>query len=125
MGLDHIDELLYGRLPSRLILVVSDLEELDKSVVELIGPSFLCGRIVLLTGASPSLSNMSVLCLGSLEFCGLWVTAGTDPKRVSRLVRGFFLLQFSNIKELDFQPVQSLLEDSIHPSSSLYDVRYP
>ena len=85
MCLDNIKELLSGRRSSSLVLVVSDLEVPEVSVIELIGPNLLCGRIVLLTGASPSPSITSVLCPGSLELCGRWVTGGTDTKRASRL----------------------------------------
>ena len=70
MGLDHIKELLSGRRSSRMLLVVSDLEVPEVSVVELTGPNLLCGRIVLLTGASPNVSISFVLCPGSLELCG-------------------------------------------------------
>ena len=53
MGIDHIRELLLGRRFSCLVLVVSDLEVPEVSVVELIVPRLLCGRIVLLIGAPP------------------------------------------------------------------------
>ena len=43
MGLDHIKELLSGRRSSRLVLVVSDLEAPDVSVVELTGPNLRRG----------------------------------------------------------------------------------
>ena len=78
-------ELLSGRRSSRPFIVVSDLEVLDVSVVELTGPNLRRGRIVLPTGASLSRSSTSVLCPGSLELRGLWITAKTDPRRVSRL----------------------------------------
>ena len=79
MGLDHIKERLTGRCSSRLVLVVSDLvsdlvsglEVLVVSVVELTGPNLRLGSMVLLTGASPSRSCTSVLCPGSLELCSL------------------------------------------------------
>ena len=75
MGPYHIRELLFGRRFSRLVLVVSDvvsdLEVLVVSAVELTGPSLRLGLIVILKGASPKLSCTSVLCPGSLEFCGL------------------------------------------------------
>ena len=75
MGLDHIRELLFGRRSSRLVLVVSDLvsdlEVLVVSAVELTGPSLRLGLMVLLKGASPNRSSTSVLCPGSLELCGL------------------------------------------------------
>ena len=75
MGLDHIEELLSGRRSSRLILVVSDLvsdlEVLVVSAVDLTGPNHRLGWMVLLTGASPNQPCTSVLCPGSLELCGL------------------------------------------------------
>ena len=43
MGLDHNKELLSGRRSSRLVLVVSDLEVPDVSVVELTCPSLRRG----------------------------------------------------------------------------------
>ena len=43
MGLDHIKELLSGRLSSRMVLVVSDLDVPDVSVVELTGPNLRRG----------------------------------------------------------------------------------
>ena len=79
MGLNHIKELLSGHCSSWLVLVVSDLEVPEVSVAELTGPNLLRGRIVILTGASPILSDMSILCPGSLEFCGLSVTVGQMP----------------------------------------------
>ena len=73
MGLDHIRELLCGRRSSRLVLVVSDLvsdlEVLVVSAVELTGPSLRLGLMVLLKGASPNQSCTSVHCPGSLELC--------------------------------------------------------
>ena len=75
MGLDHIRELLFGRRSSRLVLVVSDLvsdlEVLVVSAVELTGPSLRLGLIVHLKGASPNRPCTSVLCPGSLQLCGL------------------------------------------------------
>ena len=75
IGLDQIRELLLGRRSSRLVLVVSDLlsdlEVLVISAVELTGPSLRLGLIVLLKGTSPNRSRTSVLCPGSLELCGL------------------------------------------------------
>ena len=75
IGLDHIRELLFGRRSSRLVLVVSDLvsdlEVLVVSAVELTGPNLPPGLMVLLMGASPNRSCTSVLCPGSLELCGL------------------------------------------------------
>ena len=60
MGLDHINEPLPGRLFSRLVLVVSDLvsdlDVLAVSSIELTGSSLLRGCMVLLTGASPNRS---------------------------------------------------------------------
>ena len=85
MGLDHIKEYLPGRRSSGMVLAVSEFEVPDVSVVKFIRPSLLYGRIVLLTGASPSLSKVFVLSTGSLELCGLWVTAGPNPKHDSRL----------------------------------------
>ena len=43
MGFDHIKELLSGRLSSRMVLVVSDLDVPDVSVVELTGPNLRRG----------------------------------------------------------------------------------
>ena len=89
MGLDHIRELLSGRRSSRLVPVVSDLvfdlEVLVVSTVGLTGPNLRLGWTVLVIGASHNRSCTSVLCPGSLEICGLYVTAGTVPRRVSRL----------------------------------------
>ena len=66
MGLDHINELLPGRLSSRLVLVVSDLvsdlDVLAVSSIGLTGPLHLLGWMVLLIGgASPNRSCTSVL----------------------------------------------------------------
>ena len=65
MDLDHINEPLPGRLSSRLVLVVSDLvSDLDVPAVSsigLTGPILLLGWMVLLIGASPNRSCMSVL----------------------------------------------------------------
>ena len=56
MGLDHIRELPFGRRSSRQVLVVSDLvsylEVLIVSAVELTGPSLRPGLMILLKGAS-------------------------------------------------------------------------
>ena len=75
MCLDHFRELLFGRRFSRLVLLVSDLvsdlEVLVVSAVELIGPNLRLGLMVLLMGASPNRTRTSVLCPGSLELCGL------------------------------------------------------
>ena len=75
IGLDHIRELLFGRRSSRLVLVVSDLvsdlEVLVVSAVELTGPNLRLGLMVLLMGASPNRFRTSFLCPGSLELCGL------------------------------------------------------
>ena len=68
MGLDYIRELLFERRSSRLVLVVSDLvsdlEVLVVSTVELTGPSLRLGLIILLKGAYPNRSCTSVLCPG-------------------------------------------------------------
>ena len=89
MGLNHIKELLSGRRSSQLVLVVSDLisdlEVLVVSAVGLTGPNLRLGYMVLLTDASPNGSCTFVLCPGSLELCGLLITAGTVPRRVSSL----------------------------------------
>ena len=75
MGLDHIKELLSGRLSSRLVLVVSDLVSdlvvLVVSAVGLTGPNLRLRLMALLVGASPSRSCTCVLCPGSLDVCGL------------------------------------------------------
>ena len=75
MGLGHIRELLFGPCFSRLVLVVSDLvsdlEVLVVSAVELTGSSLRLGLIAVLKDASPNRSCTSVLCPGSLELCGL------------------------------------------------------
>ena len=75
IGLDHIRELLFGRRSSQLVLVVSDLvsdlEVLVVSAIELTGPNLRLGLVVLLMGASPNRSRTSVLFPSSLELCGL------------------------------------------------------
>ena len=75
VGLDHIRDLLFGRRSSRLVLVVSDLvsdlEVMVVSAVELTGPNLRLRLMVLLVGASPNRSRKSVLCPGSLELCGV------------------------------------------------------
>ena len=43
MFLEHINQLLSGRRSSRLVLLISDLEEPDMSVVELTGPNLRRG----------------------------------------------------------------------------------
>ena len=89
MGLDNIKELMSGRRSSRLVPVfsdlVSDLEVLVVSAVGITSPNLRLGWTVLLIGASPNQSCTYVLLPGSLELCGLYVTAGTVPKRVSKL----------------------------------------
>ena len=76
IGLDHIRELLFGRRSSRLVLVVSDLvsdlELLVVSSVELTGPNLRLVLMVLLMSASPNRSRTSVLCPGSLELCSVF-----------------------------------------------------
>ena len=88
MGIDHIKELLSGHRSSRLVLVVSDLvsdfEVLVVSAVGFTGPNLRLGWMVFLIGASPNQSCTYVLCPGSLELCGLLVTAGAVPRLVSR-----------------------------------------
>ena len=60
IGLDRIRDLLFGRLSSRLVLVVSDLvsdlEVLAVSSLGLTGPILLLGLMVLLIGAYPNRS---------------------------------------------------------------------
>ena len=86
MGLDYIRELLSGRRSSLLVLVVSGLEVPEVvSTVELTGPNLRHGQRVLLTGASPSQSNTSVLRPGSLDLCGTWGSAGKNPRHACRL----------------------------------------
>ena len=64
IGLDHIRELLFGCRSSRVVLVVSDLvsdlEMLVVSAVELTGPNLRLGLMVLLMGASPQ--SISYIC---------------------------------------------------------------
>ena len=127
MSLDHIRELLSGRRFSRLVLVVSDLEVPDVvSVVELTGPNLRRGWMGLLTDASPSRSSTSVLCPGSLELCGTWGNAGTDPRRVFRLggtkakIAGSFVV--SSLLSTPYQgvrPLVHLVAPGRHGSSRL------
>ena len=82
IGLDNIRELVLGRRSSRLVLVVSDLvsdlEELVVSAVELTGPSLRLGLIVLLKGASPNRTHTSVL--WSWSFAAyIWSRLGPLP----------------------------------------------